>query len=264
MGKAFLRGIVLAVVGLGVVVCMIVFQRQRSKEYALGEDRFVERVRRSLSSIEDSGSREKRLQELLRDAAYRGFPGATELLLEAGARVNAKANYGVTALHLAAKGGNVETVRLLIDHGAKIDETNDSGFTPLYFAVTGDSPCEVIKILLQHGAAIDGTNPNGNTPLHRLAFRGDAKTIEYLLSKGANPDIQRKSGDTPLHIAAQYGNPKVAQVLLNYRADITIRNKKNQAPLQTAQADAEPDHESIRGKKKVAKIIIEYMKKHRE
>ncbi|CAI7583397.1 unnamed protein product [Penicillium pancosmium] len=57
-------------------------------------------------------------------------------------------------LHRAAKKGHYCTVKLLLDRGAAIDEKNDYGHTPLReAAATGQK--SVVKFLLLRGAAVD-------------------------------------------------------------------------------------------------------------
>ena len=51
------------------------------------------------------------------------------LLLEHGANVEAKGEYGNTPLILAACHGHKAVVRLLLEHGANCDATNREGYT---------------------------------------------------------------------------------------------------------------------------------------
>ena len=67
-----------------------------------------------------------------------------ELLLAAGADVNAKDVYGNTALIWASNKGNLDIVELLLASGANVNETNSSGYTALEYAVNkGYSEIEI-------------------------------------------------------------------------------------------------------------------------
>ena len=72
-----------------------------------------------------------------------------EVLIEAGADVNAKATNGSTALIIAAGGGHTETVKALLDAGADVNAKDYSGFTALSWV--GDQT-EIAEILRQAGA----------------------------------------------------------------------------------------------------------------
>ena len=67
-------------------------------------------------------------------AAKYGRTAALELLIRAGADVNAQANGGWTALHLGAVAGQYKVVALLLAKGADRDITNEGGGKPLDFA----------------------------------------------------------------------------------------------------------------------------------
>src|ERR1043166_675050 len=68
------------------------------------------------------------------DAAKNVDRGAVRALLKQGANVNAAAADGTTALHWASYRDDVETADLLIGAGAKVNAANDLGATPLWAA----------------------------------------------------------------------------------------------------------------------------------
>jgi ankyrin repeat protein len=75
---------------------------------------------------------------------------AVEVLIAAGANVNAKASRdGETPLHkavfLATYRGGIEVVRLLLDHGADENAVSKGGVTPLYFARNSDALSNLLK-----------------------------------------------------------------------------------------------------------------------
>jgi Ankyrin repeats (many copies) len=71
-----------------------------------------------------------------------------QLLLGAGANVNATDGDGETALHKAAYYGNSDVIEILLAHGASINATNKMGGTPLQVA----GKPEIAELLRQHGA----------------------------------------------------------------------------------------------------------------
>ena len=73
------------------------------------------------------------------------------------------AEYGYTALYMAAYNGHAAVVKLLLTEGnAEVDKTNNTGATPLYVAAE-QGMTEVVKLLLRGGAdaniAIKGWTP---------------------------------------------------------------------------------------------------------
>jgi ankyrin repeat protein len=85
-------------------------------------------------------------------AAKGGYAGVLEVLIGAGADVNAANSTGSTPLMLAAASGNTDAVKLLLDRGANVNvEESTWGETPLIFAAAFNRS-EVVKMLLAHGA----------------------------------------------------------------------------------------------------------------
>ncbi|PHH59924.1 hypothetical protein CDD81_2383 [Ophiocordyceps australis] len=73
------------------------------------------------------------------------------LLLENGADINATAEHGETALHMAAFKGHEEIIKLLLKNGADIDIETDKGGTALAVAETQKHD-GVVKLLQENGA----------------------------------------------------------------------------------------------------------------
>jgi uncharacterized protein len=72
--------------------------------------------------------------------AGRGDPAVVDLLLGAGADVNATAAQGVTPLHVAAARGNLELIQRLLARGANISASMADGTTPAAMAQARNHP----------------------------------------------------------------------------------------------------------------------------
>ena len=109
------------------------------------------------------------------EAAGRGKYEIVEEKLAAGADVNEPDSFfGETALHRAAKVGDLKMVQILLGHGAKVDLTDQYGETPLHFAIKGRNP-EVIRTLLKHGADPDQEDIFGRSPAKCARFYSELR-----------------------------------------------------------------------------------------
>ncbi len=97
-------------------------------------------------------------------------PAVIRALVDAGADVNGKNDYGDTPLHLAARGNeNLAMTRALVEAGADVDGKNGYGDTPLHIAASGNENLAVIRVLLYAGADVHARDADGETPLHLAA-----------------------------------------------------------------------------------------------
>ncbi len=92
------------------------------------------------------------LNEDLLAATRKSDLAKVKALLDQGADVNAKSNYGATPLFFACDRGNVEIVKLLLERGADVN-VKDTFYaaTPLGWALGKTNP-EVIRLLIEKGA----------------------------------------------------------------------------------------------------------------
>ena len=152
-------------------------------------------------------------------AVYTKNDGICRMLVEAGAPVQLRDNWGNTVLHLAASLGLEETVRLALDRGADIEALDGDGWTPLlhyhvarkYDLTPGHEA--VLKLLVDRGAQLSAQCPNGLTALHYAAVQGEYSTARLLIDRGADLSITDNSGFTPLYLAAIGGHVEVFELL---------------------------------------------------
>ena len=166
--------------------------------------------------------------EPLIDAAKQGDADAVRYLLADGADVNAAQGDGMTALHWAADGGHADVADLLLSAGAEVEaKTRVGSYTPLHLAArSGHRP--VAKALLDAGADPHVTTTNsGVTALHLAAAAVDGAGAVYaLLRSDVEVDAREaSSGQTPLMFAAAYNRVEAVEALLEYGADPSIRTE---------------------------------------
>ena len=155
------------------------------------------------------------------DAAMRGDVEAVRSLLRSGVDVNEAQGDGMTALHWAARRGDADLAEILIYAGARLDAgTRLGSYTPLHVA-TREGKAEVVEVLLEAGADPQAVTTNsGATPLHLAARAGDAKIVSELIAHSANVDATETAwGQTPLTFAAAMNRVAVVEVLLEAGAN---------------------------------------------
>ena len=94
-----------------------------------------------------------------------------------------------TPLHRASLFGKLEIARLLLDHGANVGAKDEFGRTPLHDVSHGVySPEEagigVARLLLERGADMNAKTRSGETPLDFVSNR-DPKLAQLLREDGA-------------------------------------------------------------------------------
>ena len=96
-------------------------------------------------------AKEKRRDEYFIELCKFGNVGEVEEAIKEGANINAKDNYGATALMEAANEGNTAIVKLLLKHGADVNAEDNYGTTALWNAELNDHQ-QIAKLLRSHGA----------------------------------------------------------------------------------------------------------------
>ncbi len=127
---------------------------------------------------------------------------------------------GFTALALAAHFGHLEVMRLLIDRGADVNRmaTHRIGVTPLHAALFGRQ-VEAALLLVERGADVTlarggaGMKRAGWTPLHYAAGMGFTALVQPLLDRGADPSSRDEEGKTPLDVAIDTNHSEIVDVL---------------------------------------------------
>ncbi len=161
-------------------------------------------------------------------AAKRGDLAAVKAFLAAGVDVNAKDNYGETALDMAAYNGDDAVVKTLLAHGADVNAKDNVGDTALETAVTNGYDA-VVKTLLAHGADVNAKDNWGTTALWVAAWRGEDAMVKTLLAHGANADtaIQKLSADPKVIALIKEAQKQVTSENAARLATTTLRQTRN-------------------------------------
>jgi ankyrin repeat protein/thiol-disulfide isomerase/thioredoxin len=173
-------------------------------------------------------------------AAVRGNIPLVRVLLDAKAQVRLKDAVGQTALHLAARNGEIEVMELLLAAGAD-PLAEDSRFlgTPLHHAVIGGH-ADAVLWLLRHGCPVSLRDEEGSAPLPYavIARSNNVDVIKTLLDAGA--DINEPSandGRTALMSAAsESDHVEALQYLIQSHADLNATDNLGWTALMLAES----------------------------
>ena len=167
-------------------------------------------------------------------AALAGDTVALQAAIDSGTDPNARRSDGYAAIHLAAKQGQLASLKLLLANGARIEERDRKhAHTAVHKAAWGNRP-EVLAYLLAAGADPNPRDTDGDmVPLH---WATDRRIAKLLLTAGANPDAKDQYGETPLHMAASRKHAGVVTALLASGANPNLKNDDGQTPLHIAAA----------------------------
>lgn len=166
-------------------------------------------------------------------AARDGRMESVQVLVEAGADVNAIAADGKNGIGLAIFNGSFAIASYLVDQGGDVNQADAQRFTPLFWAVerrnmetapnfpwmVTEDPLPLIRKLLEKGADpnhLVNNTPNARmrggsprivfaTAIMRAAFSSDLELVTLLLEFGADPHIKSSDNETTLAAAAGLG-----------------------------------------------------------
>ena len=158
------------------------------------------------------------------DAAMQGRIDQVRALLRDGEDVNAAQGDGMSALHWAAERGDAEMVEVLVVAGAEVEAiTRIGGYTPLHIASRG-ARALAVQALIEQGADVNArTAPSGSTPIHLAAAAGDAGVIRMLVEHGADANAREAEWQqTPLIFAASWNRVDAIIALIEGGADPNI------------------------------------------
>ncbi|XP_039593324.1 transient receptor potential cation channel, subfamily N, member 1 isoform X2 [Polypterus senegalus] len=196
-----------------------------------------------------------------------------EMLLKSGADVNAEQENGETAMHIAARYGNLKMMQALIEEGGDVTSQSKAGENPLHIAVRHCHAHVVEEILtylasekslMEAVVCVNQENKEGETPLHLAAEikkdmihfeHEDIKIIEILMEYDVDITAATKlTWETPLHYSARVGNADVLlEMLKNFRSHqlqqvINKQAKNGWSPLLMA---------AERGHTEIVKILLQ-------
>ena len=160
------------------------------------------------------------------DAAMRGDLEQVRALLRSGADASAAQGDGMTALHWAADRGAADMAEVLVYAGADLEATTRVGaFTPLLVASRSGN-ASVVRVLLEAGAGVARRTTTGETALHMAAASANVEAVSAIIAHDAEVDaLEGARGQTALMFAAAAGRTEVVRALLLAGADPSVETR---------------------------------------
>jgi ankyrin repeat protein len=116
---------------------------------------------------------------------------------------------------------------MLLDKGADITIRDDFGCTALFWAALGGHK-DIVETMLAKGADVNaksgvflpswGISDEGWTPLHGACARWHKTVVEVLIANGADINAKTRNGKTPMSLAKERGHEQVVELLRKHRA----------------------------------------------
>jgi ankyrin repeat protein len=163
-------------------------------------------------------------ERLVADAVKRGDRTLLRALVLKRTDVNLADADGTTALHYASYRDDVESADMLLRAGARVNASNDLGVTPLWIASENGSET-MVKRLLAAGADANAALLAGETPVMVAARSGAPRVVEELIAAGANVNAHGARRQTALMWAVAQRHADVVSVLLARGADLSARSE---------------------------------------
>lgn len=138
--------------------------------------------------------------------------------------------FGMTALHWAARDGNEVITRLLLKFGAHAPCNGGAQRSPLHEAVKNRHLAVAMALIEASKANINQKEGlHWKTPLEIAVVNGDETMVQFLLDNDADPNI-----GNPLYNAVYQGHEGIIGVLLEHGAYVNARNEDADTPLHLA------------------------------
>jgi len=129
--------------------------------------------------------------EVLALAVKANFVAIVHLLVDAGTDLNYQDDQGETALHVAARFGQVDCAKILLNGSARQKADPEIaeytyGWTPLFIACV-EGRFSIAKLLIQFRVDMERTDTSGWTPKEHAALRGHMDVANALAEVTASP-----------------------------------------------------------------------------
>lgn len=159
-----------------------------------------------------------------------------------------------TPLHVAVEYQDISTVDVLLNAGANVNANRDGDERPIHLACSAPN-VDIMITLMRRGADISARDNNGRTPLHVAAFEcvcedWNIRRVDLLPRAGADENAHDDNDQTPMELIRrqcsetryEYSLPRVSRALERAPEDRAWRRRGTVLMCRTfaAERKAEP------------------------
>jgi len=157
------------------------------------------------------------LSEYASDADRKQLQLMFEVLLDAGADIQAKNENGSTVLDFIK---HIDLLDFMLQRGAQFGAVNES----LFYTLGYGSVYQTLA-LLGHGVSLEVKSAAGDTPLLAAARGGRPDLVEFLLAQGADKNAVDAQGKTLLHLCCEGGLSQTVRYIVEHlQPDLNARD----------------------------------------
>jgi ankyrin repeat protein len=192
-------------------------------------------------------SHEKDAGDALYYASLLGLEEVVQMLMDAGADVNAQGGWYGNALQSASAEGHEKVVQMLMDAGADVNAQGGHFGNALQAASQGGHE-KVVQMLMDAGADVNAQGGWYGNALQAASQGGHEKVVQMLMDAAADVNAQGGRFGNALQAASRQGHEKVVQMLMDAEADVNAQGGYFGKALQAA---------SFRGHEKVVQMLMD-------
>ena len=189
-----------------------------NEEWSVDNLRFILSLKINGEKIFKHVLNQKNNSTLVR-VCQKGHLGYLMTLIQAGADVNIRIQYGDRPVNVAAKNGHIDCVKTLIQAGADVNITDRNGHSPVHKA-SQNGHIECVKTLIQAGADVNITDNDGCSPVYEASRNGHIDSVKTLIEAGAAVNIISQDGYIPVYEASRNGHIDCVKTLIEAGADV--------------------------------------------
>ena len=161
-------------------------------------------------------------------------PAVCQVLIDAGADIEARDDMGRSPLHWACDSGALEVVKMLVESGAEVRASGNGGLTYAMMAARCGHIETMHYLVGLPEVDVNHKDRFGRTAVLYAADEKYADVVEVLIDAGADIEVKDFQGRSPLLVASKHGHLRVVEVLLKAGADVCVTDELGETCLSLA------------------------------